>query len=291
MFCIEDMEYGSFPMDFPVPENFSWIYPTRCGYQATKKSPAAVSGEHSALFLYLLSGEGEAEFEGQKCGYLADCILTVPDASGLLLYPMEETQYLYLLLENGKDLLGRIGYFQPVGSGSRIDRLLERICYHARGRTPMDIYTASAEVYALLMEALSRCGGRKTEYSPLVRKAIAVIREEFAFLTGVEELGQRLGVTKNHLIRMFTADTGESPGRFLQSVKLDNAKLMLQNRDYSIEMVADMAGYSGANYFCKVFRRATGESPGEYRARNLAPAALDLENQRRLRDMEAIYHV
>lgn len=278
-------------MDFPVPENFSWIYPTRCGYQATKKSPAAVSGEHSALFLYLLSGEGEAEFEGQKCGYLADCILTVPDASGLLLYPMEETQYLYLLLENGKDLLGRIGYFQPVGSGSRIDRLLGRICYHAGSRTPMDIYTASAEVYALLMEALSRCGGRKTEYSPLVRKAIAVIREEFAFLTGVEELGQRLGVTKNHLIRMFTADTGESPGRFLQSVKLDNAKLMLQNRDYSIEMVADMAGYSGANYFCKVFRRATGESPGEYRARNLAPAALDLENQRRLRDMEAIYHV
>ncbi len=285
------MEYGAFPMDFPVPENFTWVYPTRCGYQAAKKSPAAVSGEHSALFLYLLSGEGEAEFEGQKCGYLADCIITVPDAAGLLLYPMEETRYLYLLLENGEDLLGRIGYFQPVGSGGRVDRLLGRICHHARSGMPKDIYTASAEAYALLMEALSGCADKKTEYSPLVRDAIVVMREEFAFLGGVEELAQRLGVTKSHLIRMFTADTGESPGKFLQSVKLDNAKLMLQNRDYSIEMVADMAGYSGANYFCKVFRRATGESPGEYRARNLAPAALDLENQRRLRELEAIYHV
>ncbi len=291
MFCTDDMEYGAFPIDFPVPENFTWVYPTRCGFQVAEKSPAAVSGEHSALFLYLLSGEGEAEFEGRKCGYLADCIITVPDASGLLLYPMEKTQYLYLLLENGEDLLGRIGYFQPIGSGSRIDRLLGYICHHARSRMPKDIYTASAEVYALLMEALSSCADKKTEYSPLVRDAIAIMREEFAFLGGVEELAQRLGVTKSHLIRMFTADTGESPGKFLQSVKLDNAKLMLQNRDYSIEMVADMAGYSGANYFCKVFRRATGESPGEYRARNLAPAALDLENQRRLRELEAIYHV
>lgn len=278
-------------MDFPVPTNFSWIYPTKCGFQAAEKSPAAVSGEHSALFLYLLSGEGEAEFNGQKCGYLADCILTVPDASGLLLYPMEKTQYLYLLLENGEDLLARIGFFQPVGSGSRIDRLLGRICYHARSRMPKEIYTASADVYTLLMEAISICAAQKAEYSPLVRDAIAIMREDFAFLAGVEELAQRLSVTKNHLIRMFTADTGESPGKFLQAIKLDNAKLMLQNRDYSIEMVADMAGYSGANYFCKVFRRATGESPGEYRARNLAPAALDLENQRRLRELEAIYHV
>lgn len=52
---------------------------------------------------------------------------------------------------------------------------------------------------------------------------------------------------------------------------IDAAKLLLLNREYPVETVANMTGYAGANYFCKVFRRLTGESPGEYRARASAP--------------------
>ena len=291
MFCTDEMEYGTYPMDFPVPESFPWVYPTRCGFHMAKKSPAMVSSQHSALFLYIISGEGEAEFGGRKCGYMADCVITAADASGLFLYPLEETRYLYLLLENAGELLSHIGFFQPVGPNSRVDRLLGRICYHACKRTAKNIYAVSADVFSMLMETLAWCMENPAEYSPLVRDAIAMIRKRSAFLTGVEELAEQLGVTKNHLIRMFTAETGKSPGKFLQEVKLEHAKLMLQNRDYSIEMVAEMVGYSGANYFCKVFRRVMGESPGAYRERNLTPAALDLESQRRLKHLESIYHV
>lgn len=291
MFCTNEMEYGTYPMDFPIPDNFAWVYPTRCGYHAVTKSPAVVSSQHSGLYLYILSGEGEAEIDGRKCGYMKDCVLTAADASKALLYPLEETTYLYVLLEHAEELLCNIGFFQAVGSSSRLDRLLGRLCYHACNHRTKNIYAASSDVFALLMETIAWCKENPAEYSSLVQNAISIMRERFAFLSGVEELAEELGVTKNHLIRTFTAETGKSPGKFLQSIKLDNAKLMLQNRDYSIEMVADMVGYSGSNYFCKVFRRVTGESPGEYRARNLKPVALDLENQRRLKRLESMYHV
>ena len=50
-----------------------------------------------------------------------------------------------------------------------------------------------------------------------------------------------------------------------------------------------MTGYAGANYFCKVFRRLTGESPGEYRARASAP--LPGRDLPRLDAFEGVHYV
>lgn len=86
----------------------------------------------------------------------------------------------------------------------------------------------------------------------------------------------------------FTEETGRSPGRFLQNTRIENAKLLLQNREYSMEIIANMVGYSNANYFCKVFRRETGESPGAYRMQHLAPPKLDEEKRRQMERLEEV---
>lgn len=96
-------------------------------------------------------------------------------------------------------------------------------------------------------------------------------------------------MSKSHLIRTFTAEVGESPGKFLQRERIDAAKLLLLNREYPVETVANMTGYAGANYFCKVFRRLTGESPGEYRARASAP--LPGRDLPRLDAFEGVHYV
>lgn len=109
------------------------------------------------------------------------------------------------------------------------------------------------------------------------------MREEYAFLEGVDGLAERLGVSKSHLIRMFSDDMGISPGKYLQAVRLENAKLLLEARDYSLDLIANLCGFSGANYFCKVFRRAEGVTPGEYRASHMRPPALGGEDPRLLK--------
>lgn len=289
MFAIDAMEYGVFPMEFPVPKGFAGPYPTRCGYLSAHAPFSA--GNSGGALVYLLRGSGAAVCAGESSNFFPGCIAVAEQAEQLMLYPEEQTEYLYLLLENAQSFLALIGQetFVWDASGGRADRLLARLCYNAAVRREDGLYAVSADVYALLMELCGQCA--RAAYSPLVRQAMALMREDYAFLTGVEELAQRMGVTASHLIRCFSAETGQSPGRYLQTVKLDNAKLMLQNRDYTIDMIADMVGYSGSNYFCKVFRRETGQSPGQYRAAHIAGARPDPEAGRRLEELESKLHL
>ena len=45
----------------------------------------------------------------------------------------------------------------------------------------------------------------------------------------------------------------------------------MARRDYPLEVVATLCGFSGANYLCKVFKKETGMTPAEYR-RTAQPA-------------------
>lgn len=98
----------------------------------------------------------------------------------------------------------------------------------------------------------------------VVAAAIGICQTEFAYLYGVEELAERLEVTKPYFIRAFTAAVGISPGKYLTRVRIQHAKALLQGEEQPLETVAAACGFSNANYFCKVFRRETGLSPREF---------------------------
>jgi transcriptional regulator GlxA family with amidase domain len=103
------------------------------------------------------------------------------------------------------------------------------------------------------------------KYPPLVKNAVSLIEAEYAYLYGIDELADRLEVTKHHLIRVFSSNTGISPGKYLIYVRMTHAKNMLQAcAGTPIEIIAGACGYSCANYFSKVFKRQTGLSPTDY---------------------------
>ena len=108
--------------------------------------------------------------------------------------------------------------------------------------------------------------------SPLVADAVLAIRQNYAGLYGVEELSAQLGVSKSHLVRVFSAEMGVGPGQYLTGVRLDAAKALLARRDYPLEVVATLCGFSGANYLCKVFKKHTGQTPAAFRAQNAGAA-------------------
>jgi AraC-like DNA-binding protein len=131
---------------------------------------------------------------------------------------------------------------------------------------PVSGDTASAYAYSLLVKLRDDLLRQQEEdhLPPLVESAIAIIQEEFPFLEGLDELAERLEVSKAHLIRTFTKKTGISPGKYITRVRIEYAKLLLQDEESSISYVAESSGFANANYFAKVFRRETGMSPSEY---------------------------
>ena len=125
--------------------------------------------------------------------------------------------------------------------------------------------TASALAYTMLLKlrALPQSPAREVG-SPLVEAAVGMIQDEFPFLEGVDELAERLEVSAAHLTRVFSKKVGISPGKYITRVRIEYAKLLLQDPDATIAYVAEASGFANANYFAKVFRKETGMSPSEY---------------------------
>ena len=136
-------------------------------------------------------------------------------------------------------------------------RLSQEAAGHSRARSQL--------AYALLCE-LADADSAAPALPPLVQAAIADIRANYAGLYGVEELSERLGVSKSHLVRTFTAALGIPPGRYLTRVRVEAAQRLLLHREYTLDVVASLCGFSGANYLCRVFKKETGQSPAQWRA-------------------------
>ena len=158
-----------------------------------------------------------------------------------------------------------------------MDRLAEEKETHRRARSQL--------AYALLCE-LADADSAAPALPPLVQAAIEDIRANYAGLYGVEELSERLGVSKSHLVRTFTAAIGVPPGRYLTTVRIEAAQRLLLHREYTLDVVASLCGFSGANYLCRVFKKETGQSPAQWRAMAGHAAQSGLSPEESLREQE-----
>ena len=132
-----------------------------------------------------------------------------------------------------------------------------------QGRAPGGVASSLAYTLLLRLRSLPQQAGEMLG-SPLVEGALAIIQEEFPFLESVEELAERLEVSAAHLSRVFSKKTGISPGKYITHMRVEYAKLLLQDPDTTISYVAEASGFANANYFSKVFRKETNMSPSEY---------------------------
>jgi AraC family transcriptional regulator len=70
------------------------------------------------------------------------------------------------------------------------------------------------------------------------------------------------------LTRGFRANRGRSIGDHVAQCRLDNAKRLLATNE-SVKSIAYSLGFASPSSFCFAFRRATGETPRQFRQRTL----------------------
>ena len=88
-------------------------------------------------------------------------------------------------------------------------------------------------------------------------------REEIDF----GALSEELGYSSAYVSRTFTRFRGESPVRYLTSLRMKEAKKLLAMTEESVARVGELVGYPDQFYFSRTFRKETGENPTEYRKR------------------------
>ena len=71
-------------------------------------------------------------------------------------------------------------------------------------------------------------------------------------------------MSKYHFLRVFKAVTGTTPLEYRNAIRIDHAKELLGNGNFSISEISESLGYSSLAYFSATFKKATGLSPKEY---------------------------
>lgn len=158
----------------------------------------------------------------------------------------------------------RTGLFFERG-GLTLERMLRRV--EAHGKTALPAKEASAAAFQLLMalHGTGSAGPAEGGRLPLVvEAALGILRREYAFLDGIGELADRLEVSQEYLTRCFCKYMGITPGKYLNQVRIENARLLLRQGGHSVQFVSDACGFTNANYFARVFRAAVGMNPAAY---------------------------
>ena len=97
-----------------------------------------------------------------------------------------------------------------------------------------------------------------------VAKVESFCRQNFTRPIGVRDLARVANMSRCHFSREFRKVSGISPGRFICQVRMEHAMRLVKEGGYTVKDMAQQCGFSSANYFCKVFRKSFGVSPGSY---------------------------
>jgi len=87
----------------------------------------------------------------------------------------------------------------------------------------------------------------------------------------VPALARRAHLSVRHFSRLFHAQTGVSPAHYVEQVRVETARRLLETTGRSVEDVATRAGFGTPEALRRAFQRRVRLSPREYRARFGAP--------------------
>lgn len=113
----------------------------------------------------------------------------------------------------------------------------------------------------LVLLKRNRLDGR---YSRHVKQAIHYILDHYKQAITLEQTAKEIGLNSSYLSRLFKEETKITFSEYVNRVRIDAGKRLLEGGRYSIKEVSSLVGFATYNYFFKVFKELTGMTPQEY---------------------------
>ena len=120
----------------------------------------------------------------------------------------------------------------------------------------------------LLLGLESLRGIQETTHPPLspeLSRIFPFMLEHYQEAIGVNELADVVQLSPSRFSALFRKQTGQSPIHYLNQLRLGVAQNLLL-RGVPLAEAASSSGFHSVQYFCRYFRKMTGQTPGEFRA-------------------------
>jgi len=97
------------------------------------------------------------------------------------------------------------------------------------------------------------------------------LSDHFTVATPVDEMVRRSGLAERSFKRRFKKATGYSPITYVQHLRVEEAKRLLERTDASVDEISWNVGYEDPAFFRRLFKRITRITPGAYRRKFRLP--------------------
>lgn len=99
----------------------------------------------------------------------------------------------------------------------------------------------------------------------LLNRAVGILKSRMTTPPNLVELAHELGTNERKLTEIFRQQVGMTVFDFLLDLRLEKARLLLDEGNMQVQLIADCIGYRNAGDFTRAFRRRYGITPTEYR--------------------------
>ena len=117
----------------------------------------------------------------------------------------------------------------------------------------------------LLNRHLTETDQPHTDFNGEIIQALTYFERHWREPISIDAYAARNRMTSCWFRRRFKQYTGLAPMQYLVSLRITNARNLLENTDYNIAQVADAVGYDNPSYFRRLFLKYTGMTPTEYK--------------------------
>ncbi len=118
-----------------------------------------------------------------------------------------------------------------------------------------------------LLITTSRAVNRDSLAASTLSRSIKHLAEHYNVELKIPELAKMEHLSVSRYNFLFKKQLGTSPKRYILELRMSSAADLLLSTDLSVKEIADMCGYSDAQFFAKTFKSYFAKTPTEYRGR------------------------
>jgi len=252
------------------------VYPTDVGFfpRADGHYRERKEGAKQYIFIYCTEGKGVIEVEGEVFSMQKSDAFCIPCEMGHRYYADEEDPWSIMWVhfkgENAKYFPIQRPHLIHINSGYSDNRMM--VLFNLLFRVLERNYTLGNFIYIsqVLSLILSEVYFREKadESSVQDRHVTVVIRLMYKNLTNsltLKQISEKVRLSRSYLNTVFKSQTGRSPMDFFIHLKMQEACKLLKNTDMYIYEVSSYLGYADQYYFSRIFKKAVGVSPKDYK--------------------------
>lgn len=98
-----------------------------------------------------------------------------------------------------------------------------------------------------------------------IRKALRFMQDNYSTHLELNQVADFVGLSPSYFSSLFNQVVGVSFREQLCRIRVEESKRLLLQKDYSLVDIALAMGFPDQSYYCKVFKRIVGVTPGKYR--------------------------